>query len=88
MHRRISPRWLQGMMGGIKGQLDCIRQFSEVDFTEDLKRIDVHADRIRSGCAGSSGNTRRASRCSARMTRRSCLRFKKPLRHSAAVFRL
>jgi non-heme chloroperoxidase len=33
--------WLQGMMGGIKGQLDCIEQFSEVDFTEDLKRIDV-----------------------------------------------
>jgi non-heme chloroperoxidase len=33
--------WLQGMMGGIKGQLDCIKQFSEVDFTEDLKRIDV-----------------------------------------------
>jgi len=33
--------WLQGMMGGIKGQLDCIKQFSEVDFTEDLKRIEV-----------------------------------------------
>ncbi len=33
--------WLQGMMGGIKGQLDCIREFSEVDYTEDLKRIDV-----------------------------------------------
>jgi non-heme chloroperoxidase len=33
--------WLQGMMGGIKGQLDCIREFSEVDYTDDLKRIDV-----------------------------------------------
>ena len=33
--------WLQGMMGGIKGQLDCIAQFSETDFTEDLKAIDV-----------------------------------------------
>ncbi len=33
--------WLQGMMGGIKGQLDCIREFSEVDYTEDLRRIDV-----------------------------------------------
>jgi non-heme chloroperoxidase len=33
--------WLQGMMGGLKGQLDCIKQFSEVDFTEDLKRIAV-----------------------------------------------
>jgi len=33
--------WLQGMMGGFKGQLDCIKQFSETDFTEDLKKIDV-----------------------------------------------
>jgi len=33
--------WLQGMMGGIKGQYDCIREFSEVDYTEDLKRFDV-----------------------------------------------
>lgn len=32
--------WLQGMMGGIKGQYDCIHEFSEVDYTEDLKRID------------------------------------------------
>jgi non-heme chloroperoxidase len=29
------------MMGGLKGQLDCIREFSEVDYTEDLKKIDV-----------------------------------------------
>ena len=33
--------WLQGMMGGLKGQLDCVREFSEVDYAEDLKRIDV-----------------------------------------------
>lgn len=33
--------WLQGMMGGLKGQLDCIHEFSEVDYTEDLRRIDV-----------------------------------------------
>ncbi|MDZ5450739.1 alpha/beta hydrolase [Labrys sp. ZIDIC5] len=33
--------WLQGMLGGLKGQLDCIKQFSETDFTEDLKKIDV-----------------------------------------------
>ena len=33
--------WLQGMMGGLKGQLDCIKEFSEVDYTEDLKKIDV-----------------------------------------------
>lgn len=33
--------WLQGMMGGLKGQLDCIKQFSETDFTADLKSIKV-----------------------------------------------
>lgn len=33
--------WLQGMMGGLKGQLDCIREFSEVDYTGDLLKIDV-----------------------------------------------
>ena len=33
--------WLQGMMGGLKGQLDCIHEFSEVDYTPDLHKIDV-----------------------------------------------
>jgi len=33
--------WRQGMMGGIKAQYDCIKAFSETDFTEDLKRIEV-----------------------------------------------
>jgi non-heme chloroperoxidase len=33
--------WLQGMMAGLKPVLDCIQQFSETDFTEDLKRFDV-----------------------------------------------
>lgn len=33
--------WLQGMQGGHKGQYDCIREFSEVDYTQDLKKIDV-----------------------------------------------
>ena len=33
--------WLQGMMGGLKGQLDCIKQFSEADYTNDLKKIDI-----------------------------------------------
>jgi non-heme chloroperoxidase len=33
--------WLQGMLGGHKGELDCIKAFSETDFTEDLKKIDV-----------------------------------------------
>ncbi|WP_076997966.1 alpha/beta fold hydrolase [Variovorax sp. KK3] len=33
--------WLQGMMGGIKAHYDCVKAFSETDFTEDLKKIDV-----------------------------------------------
>ncbi len=33
--------WLQGMAGGIKGLYDCIKQFSETDFTQDLKKIGV-----------------------------------------------
>jgi non-heme chloroperoxidase len=33
--------WLQGMMGGVKTHYDCIKAFSETDFTEDLKKIDV-----------------------------------------------
>ncbi|AKC78363.1 chloroperoxidase [Xanthomonas arboricola] len=35
--------WLQGMLGGHKGQYDCIKQFSEVDYTPDLEKIDVPA---------------------------------------------
>jgi non-heme chloroperoxidase len=33
--------WLQGMLGGIKAHYDCIKAFSETDFTEDLKKIDI-----------------------------------------------
>jgi non-heme chloroperoxidase len=33
--------WLQGMQAGFKGVIDCIKAFSETDFTEDLKRMDV-----------------------------------------------
>lgn len=33
--------WRQGMMGGSKAQYDCIKAFSETDFSEDLKKIDV-----------------------------------------------
>ena len=32
---------MQGLAGGIKGQYDCIKQFSEVDFTGDLKKMTV-----------------------------------------------
>lgn len=36
----IQNWWRQGMMGGTKAQYDCIKAFSETDFTEDLKQID------------------------------------------------
>jgi len=37
----IDSFWAQGMLGGIVGQYACIREFSEVDYTEDLKKFDV-----------------------------------------------
>ncbi|MER9978212.1 alpha/beta hydrolase [Mesorhizobium sp. M0085] len=37
----IENWWRQGMMGGAKAHYDCIKAFSETDFTEDLKEIDV-----------------------------------------------
>ena len=40
-HGIIDNWWRQGMMGGAKAQFDCIKAFSETDFTEDLKKIDV-----------------------------------------------
>ena len=33
--------WLQGMLAGHKAVYDCIKAFSETDFTEDLKKFDV-----------------------------------------------
>lgn len=36
----IDNWWRQGMMGGAKAHYDCIKAFSETDFTEDLKKID------------------------------------------------
>lgn len=37
----IDNWWRQGMMGGAKAHYDCIKAFSETDFTGDLKAIDV-----------------------------------------------
>ena len=37
----IENWWRQGMMGGVKAHYDGIKAFSETDFTEDLKSIDV-----------------------------------------------
>lgn len=41
--------WLEGMIGSIKGHYDCIREFSEIDYTDDLKKIEkptlvIHGD--------------------------------------------
>jgi non-heme chloroperoxidase len=37
----INNWWRQGMIGGAKAHYDCIKAFSETDFTDDLKKIDV-----------------------------------------------
>jgi len=37
----IDSFWLQGITGGHKAMYDCIKAFSETDFTEDLKKFDV-----------------------------------------------
>src|SRR6187402_1664115 len=37
----IDNWWRQGMIGGAKAHYDCIKAFSETDFTEDLKAIEV-----------------------------------------------
>jgi non-heme chloroperoxidase len=37
----IESFWLQGMLGGHKAQYDCVKAFSETDFTKDLREIDV-----------------------------------------------
>ena len=39
----IDNWWRQAMMGGSKAQYEGIKAFSETDFTEDLKKIDVPA---------------------------------------------
>jgi non-heme chloroperoxidase len=37
----IESFWWQGMQGGIKPQFDCIKTFSETDFSADLREIDI-----------------------------------------------
>lgn len=39
----IQNWWRQGMVGSAKAHYDCIKAFSETDFTEDLKKIAVPA---------------------------------------------
>jgi non-heme chloroperoxidase len=37
----IDSFWLQGMQAGLKGTFDCVKAFSETDFTQDLRKFDV-----------------------------------------------
>lgn len=37
----IDSFWMQGLLAGHKNTYDCIKAFSETDFTEDLKRFDI-----------------------------------------------
>jgi len=37
----IDNWWRQGMMGSVKAHVECVKAFSETDFTEDLKSVDV-----------------------------------------------
>lgn len=38
---QIQNWWRQGMMGGVKAQYDCIKAFSETDFTQDLEALSI-----------------------------------------------
>ena len=72
--------WLQGMMAGHKGALDCIKAFSETDFTEDLKTIDVptlimHGDDDQIVPIGAS------AMLSSKLVKRSTLKVYKGLPH-------
>jgi non-heme chloroperoxidase len=56
----IDNWWRQGMMGGARAHYDCIKAFSETDFTEDLKAIDqptlvMHGDDDQIVPIGASG---------------------------------
>jgi non-heme chloroperoxidase len=65
--------WLQGMQASIKGVYDCIKAFSETDFTEDLKKIDVPT-LILHGDADQIVPIDDTSRLSAKLVRNSTLK--------------
>jgi non-heme chloroperoxidase len=66
--------WLQGMQASIKGAYDCIKAFSETDFTEDLKRIDVPT-LIMQGDADQIVPIDDASRLAAKLVKHSTLKI-------------
>ena len=66
--------WLQGMQAGHKNTFDCIKAFSETDFTEDLKKFDVptlivHGDDDQIVPIGA------AAMCSAQLVKKSVLKI-------------
>jgi non-heme chloroperoxidase len=65
--------WLQGMQASIKGAYDCIKAFSETDFTDDLKKIDVPT-LILQGDADQIVPIDDASRLSAKLVKSSTLK--------------
>jgi non-heme chloroperoxidase len=65
--------WLQGMLAGFKGVIDCIKAFSETDFTEDLKKFDVPT-LILQGDADQIVPIDDASRLSAKIIKHSTLK--------------
>ena len=72
--------WLQGMLGGVKPQYDCIKAFSETDFNDDLEKIDVpvliqHGDDDQIVPIGASAHL------SAQVVRKSSLKVYKGLPH-------
>jgi hypothetical protein len=68
----IDNWWRQGMTGGAKAQYDCIKAFSETDFTEDFKAITVPSSSCTAMTTRSSrSRTRRFSLPSWRRTPRS-----------------
>jgi non-heme chloroperoxidase len=38
---QVDSFWLQGMMGSLKSEYDCIKAFSETDFTADLRKMTI-----------------------------------------------
>lgn len=70
----IDTFWLQGMQAGARNTYECIKAFSETDFTEDLKKINlpalvIHGDDDQIVPIGAS------SQCSAKLLKNSTLKI-------------
>jgi non-heme chloroperoxidase len=76
--------WLQGMQASIKGVYDCIKAFSETDFTEDLQKIDVPT-LILHGDADQIVPIDDASRMSAKLVKHSTLKVYPDASHGMCI---